>query len=484
MNSNIIGFLCTALTFAVALHLKPQNEPTAVDDPNEFVVSFKSKCLNETTNGTVPMDRFQEFMCIQTNNFSFSTPNITNPNDPSDIYDEVAIFFKIDNDSTCLDNAEIDSECIVYSAYSPKLFEFGLDFSTRASHTTTGLPGKETGIGEAINLDLLNNKQPYLTENDHTFHYYPIDDSDDPGVDIYLIDIGINVNHLEFQGIKDQIEVMGTGKQGSIHGSQMLSVMIGKNRGILRGWPGKSKKVYVHLATSLGELIKGLNLWTKSPNKYLQQKPPRKAVINISLGKWRNSLNRDHKADIQRLAVAIRSVTQLGAIVVTSAGNSGDNICQDTSAVLGITGKWRSYPESWSKNDHKDDPPVITVAAFSYVPKDVQPRKSTHYGESCVDLWAIGDSIIVPSNGNTAYTIVHGTSYASPVIASLAAIELARDSTLKGKTAAMVKRLKQCGRGFWIKPSTPAAKVKCPQPDSCWAASYVCEKEKTCKMDV
>eukprot|EP01083_Nonionella_stella_P249008 861473_1 len=116
MNSNsniyrIIGFLYTALTFTVAFPLKPQNESTtvsnhSVDDPNEFVVSFKSKCLNETANGTVPMDLFQAFMCIQTNNFSFSTPNITNPNDPSDIYDEVAIFFKIANDSTCLEDAE------------------------------------------------------------------------------------------------------------------------------------------------------------------------------------------------------------------------------------------------------------------------------------------------------------------------------------------------------------------------------------------
>eukprot|EP01084_Bolivina_argentea_P299160 515652_1 len=277
MNSNIysytiIGFLCITLTFTIALHLKPQNEPTAVDDPNEFVVSFKSKCLNETTNGTVPMDLFQDFICIQTNNFSFSTPNITNPNDPSDIYDEVAIFFKIGNDSTCLEDAEIDFECIVYSAYSPKIFEHGLDFSTRASHTTTGLPGKETGRGEAINLDLLNNKQPYLTENDNTFHYYPIDDSDDPGVDIYMIDIGINVNHLEFQGIKNQIEVKGTGM--SNHGTKVLSIMIGKNRGILRGWPGKSKKVYVYLVESFGDIYKGFDLWAQSPKKYLQQKPP------------------------------------------------------------------------------------------------------------------------------------------------------------------------------------------------------------------
>eukprot|EP01083_Nonionella_stella_P020280 56209_1 len=252
MNSNIytiIGFLCTTLTFTVALPLKPQNEPTAVDDPNEFVVSFKSKCLNETTNGTVPMDLFQAFMCIQTNNFSFSTPNITNPNDPSDIYDEVAIFFKIGNDSTCLEDAEIDFECIVYSAYSPKVIAESLDFSTRASHTTTKLPGEGAGKGgeEAINLDLLNNKQPYLTKNDNTFRYYPIDNSDDPGVDIYMIDFDINVNHREFQGIQNQIEVKGTGEQGSIHGTQVLSVMIGKNRGILRGWPGKSKKVYVYL---------------------------------------------------------------------------------------------------------------------------------------------------------------------------------------------------------------------------------------------
>eukprot|EP01083_Nonionella_stella_P125729 380284_1 len=361
-------------------------------------------------------------------------------------------FFKIGNDSTCLEDAEIDFECIVYSAYSPKIFEHGLDFSTRASHTTTGLPGKETGLGEAINLDLLNNKQPYLTENDNTFHYYPIDDSDDPGVDIYLIDIGINVNHLEFQGIKNQIEVKGTGM--SNHGTKVLSIMIGKNRGILRGWPGKSKKVYVYLIQSVGDLIKALDFWTKSPNKYLQQKPSRPAVINLSLGFWRNSLDRTHRANIKHLSTAIKSANDLGAIVVAAAGQhptkfpNGINLCQDTPEVWGIKGKWRIYPQSFG-SDPKNDPSIITVAAFSYVAKDVQPRKSTHYGESCVDLWAIGEPVIIPSVGNTAYQLASGTSLASPVIASLAAIELARDSTLKGKTAAMVKRLKQCGRGFW-----------------------------------
>eukprot|EP01083_Nonionella_stella_P117229 349034_1 len=191
-----------------------------------------------------------------------------------------------------------------------------------------------------------------------------------------------------------------------------------KNRGVLRGWPGK-KKVYVYLIQSFGDFYKGFDLWTQSPKKYLQQKPPRKAVINISLGKWRNSLDRNHKADIQRLATAIKRATQLDAIVVTGAGQdgkifpSGVNICQDLD-LLNLVGKYRNYPASWG-ND-QDEPQVITVAAFSYVPKNVQPTVWTHYGESCVDLWAFGVSIIVPINGNTAYTIVNVTSYASPVI--------------------------------------------------------------------
>eukprot|EP01083_Nonionella_stella_P125730 380290_1 len=487
MNSNIIGFLCTALTFAVALHLKPQNEPTAVDDPNEFVVSFKSKCLNETTNGTVPMDLFQDFICIQTNNFSFSTPNITNPNDPSDIYDEVAIFFKIGNDSTCLEDAEIDFECIVYSAYSPKIFEHGLDFSTRASHTTTGLPGKETGLGEAINLDLLNNKQPYLTENDNTFHYYPIDDSDDPGVDIYLIDIGINVNHLEFQGIKNQIEVKGTGM--SNHGTKVLSIMIGKNRGILRGWPGAgaNSTAYVHLWRSFEDIIDAFQLWTQTNSEYLQN--GRRAVINLSFGMWRDSKRSAHRDWIQRLTNAIDTAIQLDAIVVASAGQdvhrwpwltNGANICQDTLSLRGLVGEWRRYPGSL--------PLVITAGAFQYAARDVQPTSWTHYGGSCVDLWAMGRGIIAPNGStNTLYTSVSGTSFASPTIASLVAVELARNFKLKDDKPNkddMVKRLKQCGRGFWIKPSTTATEIKCPQPDTCWAPSYICDKITCNKVDV
>eukprot|EP01083_Nonionella_stella_P024738 68207_1 len=117
MNSKIyvmIGFLCVVLTFTAALPLKPQTDPiTGVDDPNEFVVSFRSGCLKLKEDGKVPMDLFRNFTCIQSN-VSISTPTIINPNNPSDSYDEVAIFFKIGNDSTCLEDADIDHECIVF----------------------------------------------------------------------------------------------------------------------------------------------------------------------------------------------------------------------------------------------------------------------------------------------------------------------------------------------------------------------------------
>eukprot|EP01083_Nonionella_stella_P125728 380283_1 len=496
MNSNIIGFLCTALTFAVALHLKPQNEPTAVDDPNEFVVSFKSKCLNETTNGTVPMDLFQDFICIQTNNFSFSTPNITNPNDPSDIYDEVAIFFKIGNDSSCLENADIDFECFVFSAYSPKLVWNDLK-SSCLSTDTAGLPGNQSG--DAINLDLLNNKQPYLTKNDNTFRYYPIDDSNDPGVDIYLFEQGLNVHHKEFEGIKDQIVVNGTGN-GDPHGAMVLSVMIGANYGVLRGWPGTSakSKAYVYLGQTFGDYLAAFKTWTESPNQqYLQS--TRKGVINLSNGIWLDSSNSNDTACVRRLTNAIDNAIQLDAIVVVAAGQDEDwlptgvDVCEDQPRKwfegywvprywvpgVWVPGKWRFYPSSL--------PSVITVGAlmFDKTTKNIQPTTWTHYGGSCVDLWAMGQDIIVPRGGsNTMYTSDGGTSFASPLIASLVAVELSRDSMLYGEKAAMVTRLKQCGRGFWVKPSTPASERKCPQPDTCWAPSYICDDVTCNKLDV
>eukprot|EP01083_Nonionella_stella_P288963 983358_1 len=179
MNSKsyiIIGLSCIALTFTIAvpLNLKPQNNPTDLDDPNEFVVSFRSACLEEENDGKVPEDLFEDFTCIQTNGFA-STPNIINPDDSSDTYNEDAIFFKIGDDPTCLETATVDHLCMVYTAYSPKLHWDGLDDTACASTSTNGLPDSD-----AINLDLLNNKQPYLEANDGSFDYFPLD-SDDPG---------------------------------------------------------------------------------------------------------------------------------------------------------------------------------------------------------------------------------------------------------------------------------------------------------------
>eukprot|EP01083_Nonionella_stella_P173166 596475_1 len=481
--SVIIGLLCVVQTFVIAVQLKPQNEPTDADDPNEVLVSFNRECLNTQNQGEVPMHLFN-FPCIETNDFAFSTPNIIDPNDESSTYYEVAIFFKIGDDRTCLDNATVDHDCLVYVAYSPKIFWDGLDFSACLSDTTTGLPHSD-----AINLDLLNNIRPYLTDNDDAFDYFPLLNSDDPGVDIYAIERNINVNHIEFEGIRDQIVVDGIPTGDPSHGTQVLSVMIGVNYGILRGWPGAgaNSTAYVYLWRSFQDIVDAFQLWTQTNSEYLQN--GRRAVINLSFGMWRDSKRSAHRDWIQRLTNAIDTAIQLDAIAVASAGQDGHrwpwltngaNICQDTLSLRGLVGEWRRYPGSL--------PLVITAGAFQYAARDVQPTSWTHYGGSCVDLWAMGRGIIAPNGStNTLYTSVSGTSFASPTIASLVAVELARNFKLKDDKPNkddMVKRLKQCGRGFWIKPSTTATEIKCPQPDTCWAPSYICDKITCNKVDV
>eukprot|EP01084_Bolivina_argentea_P299161 515653_1 len=116
----------------------------------------------------------------------------------------------------------------------------------------------------------------------------------------------------------------------------VLSVMIGANYGVLRGWPGTSakSKAYVYLGQTFGDYLAAFKTWTESPNQqYLQS--TRKGVINLSTGIWLDSSNSNDTACVRRLTNAIDNAIQLDAIVVVAAGQDEDwlptgvDVCED-----------------------------------------------------------------------------------------------------------------------------------------------------------
>jgi len=218
------------------------------------------------------------------------------------------------------------------------------------------------------------------------------------GVTAYVIDTGININHVEFQGRAiwgaNFVDSQNTDCNG--HGTHVAGTIGGATYGV-------AKKVTLVAVKVLNCQGSGSNAGVIAGINYVATNAPKPSVANMSLGGSKSTA----------LDSAVTNAIKAGVTFVVAGGNENDNSCLYSPA---------------------DVPTAITVGATGV--DDSQGNEIdnrayfSNYG-TCVTLFAPGLMIQSAWIGskNTEVQTISGTSMASPHVAGVCALYLGTHTT-------------------------------------------------------
>lgn len=270
---------------------------------------------------------------------------------------------------------------------------------------------EEEGYANGMQVDIpwhLDRLDQLVPKLDHG--YWPIGDGS--GVDVYILDSGINYDHEEFEyrakypgidptdeyniGIDDGTRIVRQyGLDCHGHGTHVASLCGGKTFGV-------AKKVRLHSVRVLGcnnagpwsVVLAGLDFVVE-----LVKKTNRPSIISMSLGG-------DYYGVVN---TAVTNTIRQGVHVVVAAGNGQSDSCT----------------RSPSSNQF-----AITVAGTKEGDGLYLLGSGTNFGR-CVDIFAPGERILAADRiCKNCSIVLSGTSMSTPKVSGLAAIMLAREPLL------------------------------------------------------
>ncbi|KAI9218635.1 peptidase S8/S53 domain-containing protein [Blastocladiella britannica] len=212
------------------------------------------------------------------------------------------------------------------------------------------------------------------------------DNAQGQGVDCYIVDSGIDVNHSDFGGRASMQDFTGEGNGDSNgHGSHVSGTVAGSTFGIAKKCTLIGMKVFDRSGRGNNNVI----LRALQQVSTIAKQRGRPGVVNMSLG----GPGRDSAT--QR---AIQQLTAQGIAVVVAAGNESQDACNVSPAFI------------------KE---AITVGAAD--PRNDQFASFSNFG-SCVDVIAPGVNIpSVAAGTRSGSKNLSGTSMATPHVAGIMA---------------------------------------------------------------
>jgi subtilisin family serine protease len=218
------------------------------------------------------------------------------------------------------------------------------------------------------------------------------------GVNIYVIDSGVDGNHPEFDDRVIQEFKVGARQTEqsdcSGHGTHVAGIIAGINTGL-----AKEAMIYSMKILECGKVASDDDII--SAMEWIVEHHQKPAIVNWSMGPSENSLSSIQGSP---LADAIAAIIANNIHFVASAGNDGIDGCVNTPITL---------------------PNVISVGAST---KQDERWSKSNYGR-CVKFYAPGENIVSARPGN-GYVAMSGTSMAAPFVTGLVALNLEKNPSL------------------------------------------------------
>ena len=163
-------------------------------------------------------------------------------------------------------------------------------------------------------------------------------------------------------------------------------------------------------------------------------------VINMSFGKT-------FSPQKEFVHEAVKYAESKGVLLIGAAGNNGENV---EEVIHYPTKRFDDgyQPKSW-----------LVIGASSRTMNKKLPASFSNYGGENVDLFAPGHQIPVLAPGNK-YDVLSGTSFASPVVAGVAALVWSYfpELTAEELSKILVRSVEFCGKRKVIQPNTTTKK--------------------------
>ncbi|EPS36636.1 hypothetical protein H072_9904 [Dactylellina haptotyla CBS 200.50] len=239
---------------------------------------------------------------------------------------------------------------------------------------------------------------------------YAFDAPNGKGVDIYVLDSGVNIDHVEFQGRAKNLFTAFNGDFRDLHGHGTNVAGIVGSRAY-----GVAKRANIYALRVLdaenrgsdSDFINALQAVVNNHNKRKNDRDFIGSIINFSIG---------GQGDNALLLRAFQGVFAAGIHVSNSGMNDNVDACT-------------SHPQKYSLTT-----PMITTGNSDI--NDVKAAKS-NFGK-CITLHAPGEFIISTGKENTqARSVFSGTSQASPAVVGVMADLMLRFRELRTDPQAM-----------------------------------------------
>ncbi|KAJ1947916.1 proteinase B [Kickxella alabastrina] len=267
-----------------------------------------------------------------------------------------------------------------------------------------------------------------------TFSKYVHDPKAGEGITVYVVDTGVNIDHVDFGGRArwgKTVPLNDVDEDRNGHGTHVAGTIAGGRYGVAKGAEVVAVKVLGSNGSgSMLDVISGVDFTVKEHLKSVaearkQGKAHRGSVANMSLGGgFSRALNE-----------AVNNAVEGGVHYAVAAGNDNRDACSYSPASA---------------------PKAITVGATSITDERAW---FSNFGK-CVDVFAPGKDILSTwIGGNRQTNTISGTSMASPHVAGLAAYLLSQEKGSLTGQELKAKMLELSTKDIVLNPGTGSPNV-------------------------